>query len=379
MGTMPTQPTAAGWDDATLDALRSEGDPLADRVIDTIFAQGQVGAVNRLLGQLIRNDAHTPEEMPAPARAFFEETCALPAWADHRLIDRSAALFGRHAGRAMLILGHYALPACYAARKGVQVLHMTARLSKNPRPRLLETAQFIFDVMAPGGLRPGGAGVRSAQKVRLMHAAVRHLILQHGWNPEFDLPLNQEDMLGTLLTFSYVTLDGLRKLGFEVAEADAEAYLHAWNVVGALMGVREDMLPADIAAAGRLLLAIQRRHFAPSPEGRQLAAALVQMLKDPGGGPLANMPVTMMRFFLGDVTADMLGLPPADWTRELMAPMRLLGWLTGTAYDRLPLLARLSESYGAAMVARLMRVERPGRRAQFRIPDALRPAPRAAD
>src|SRR5690606_22878228 len=87
----------------------------------------------------------------------------------------------------------------------------------------------------------------------------------------------------------------------------------------------------------------------------------------------------MMRFFLGDVTADMLGLPPADWTRELMAPMRLLGWLTGTAYDRLPLLARLSESYGAAMVARLMRVERPGRRAQFRSPDALRPGRRAAD
>ena len=45
MGTMPTQPTAAGWDDATLDALRSEGDPLADRVIDTIFAQDKPSAV----------------------------------------------------------------------------------------------------------------------------------------------------------------------------------------------------------------------------------------------------------------------------------------------------------------------------------------------
>ena len=66
---------------------------------------------------------------------------------------------------------------------------------------------------AAGALDAGGAGIRSAQKVRLMHDAVRHLILEHGWDPALGLPINQEDQLGTLLTFSAVILDGLRKLG----------------------------------------------------------------------------------------------------------------------------------------------------------------------
>jgi hypothetical protein len=372
---MSSQTLPARWGDARLEPLRTQGDPAADAAIAEIFARGEVAAVNQLIGQLFRNSAVPPEELPAPARVFFDATAALPAWADQARLARASAFFGRHAGRAMLILSHYSLPACYAARKGVQVLHLTTRLSRNPRPRLLETAQLVFDVMAPHGLGPQGAGVRSAQKVRLMHAAVRHLILQHGWSPEYDLPINQEDMLGTLMTFSWVILDGLRKLGFAVAEEDAAAYLHAWNVVGALMGVREEVLPADVEDAGRLMLAIQRRHFAPCPEGRQLTAALVQMLRESSaGGPFANMPVSMVRFFLGDATADLLGVPPADWTRELMAPLRLLGWATSETHGRVPLLARLTESYGATVVDGLLRMERSGHRAEFRIPEALRSA-----
>jgi hypothetical protein len=359
-------------DDARLEALRVVGDPPADDAVRAIFERGQVAAVNRLIVSLVRDDAAALDSLPDPARAFFAETGALPPWADAALIARGQSFFGRHAPRAMLILSHYSLPACYAARKGVQVLAMTNRLARNPRPRLLETAQFVFDVMAPGALMRGD-GVRSAQKVRLMHAAVRHLILEHGWDQELGLPVNQEDMLGTLLTFSAVILDGLRKLGFVVAEADAHAYLHTWNVIGALMGVRYDLLPPDVRAADMLMLAIERRHVASCPEGRELAAALLAMLQEANPGtPFAAMPASMMRFFLGDTRADVLGLPPADWTRELTAPLRLVGRLTGEAYTRLPVLAAVSERLGYTLMDRLIRLEHPGRRAEFRMPEALR-------
>jgi hypothetical protein len=53
----------------------------------------------------------------------------------------------------------------------------THRLINHPFRRIVETAQFVLDVMAPDGLGHSGRGVRSAQKVRLMHAAIRHLIL----------------------------------------------------------------------------------------------------------------------------------------------------------------------------------------------------------
>lgn len=357
--------------DAALDALRTVGDPVADEAVRAIFAQGQVAAVNHLIVSLVRND-DAPDAFPPAARDFFRETAALPEWADAALIRRGQAFFGRHAPRVMLILGHYSLPACYAARKGVQVLAMTNRLARNPRPRLRETAQFVFDAMSPGALGAGGAGVRSAQKVRLMHAAVRHLIVEHGWDAELGLPVNQEDMLGTLLTFSAVILDGLRKLGFVVADADAEAYLHTWNVIGVLMGVSPDLVPPDPRSADLLGLAIDRRHIAPCPAGRELAAALLSMLQETNPGPLANMPVSMMRFFLGDTRADVLGLPSADWTSELTAPLRMLGRLTGAAHSHMPLVAQLAERLGCVLMDGLMGLEQPGRRATFRMPEALR-------
>ena len=89
------------------------------------------------------------------------------------------------------------LPACYAARRGVQLLSLTARLQSDPVRRIGETAQLTLDGMAPGGLVPGGRGVRDAQKVRLMHAAVRHLVRDSDvYDPEWGVPINQEDSRG---------------------------------------------------------------------------------------------------------------------------------------------------------------------------------------
>ena len=51
-----------------------------------------------------------------------------------------------------------------------------------------------------------------------MHAAVRYQIATHGrWNPAWDRPINQEDLAGTLLAFSWVCLDGLRQMGFQLS------------------------------------------------------------------------------------------------------------------------------------------------------------------
>ncbi|HJZ47060.1 MAG TPA: oxygenase MpaB family protein [Roseiflexaceae bacterium] len=365
--------TSNKWNDQLLDTMRTLGDPHADAVVRAIFADGEVASVNQLMRLLFRNDAPLPQQMPERARAYFEETAGLPEWADREQIARGAALFGRHASRVMLLLAHYALPACYAARNGVQVLHVTGHLSKNPRPRLLETAQFICDVMAPNGLVAGGAGIRSAQKVRLTHAAVRHLIAQRDWNPEYGLPLNQEDMIGTLLTFSVVILDGLRKMGFSVSTEDADAFMLAWNVVGHLSGVHPALLPESAADGGALLLAIQRRQLAASPEGAQLTRVLLEMLQESTRGtPFANMPINTIRFFIGDAIADLLEIPPSDWMQQLLWPLPLLGRFAGQAQARLPFVTQLSEQFGCAMMDGLMRMERGGKRAEFHMPVALR-------
>src|SRR3954454_6141105 len=91
---------------------------------------------------------------------------------------------------------------------------------------------FLVDIMQAGGLtEPGGRGRRAIQKVRLMHGAVRKLAASAPtWKAEYGLPINQEDLAGTLMSFSWVVMDGLDKLGISLSDSDREAYLHCWLV-----------------------------------------------------------------------------------------------------------------------------------------------------
>ena len=105
--------------------------------------------------------------------------------------------------------------------------------------------------MPPYELLPGGLGYNSIRRVRLIHAAVRHLI-EHipdpsPWKPEWGKPLNQQQLLGTLLTFTQVVFEVFERFQTPVPAAQAEAYLHSWSVVGHLLGVRPDLLPLDRA------------------------------------------------------------------------------------------------------------------------------------
>ena len=92
-------------------------------------------------------------------------------------IGRGQDLFQELGPEVLLILGCYSLPAAYAATKGARVLAQTGFLTEDTDRRLGETSQMVVDVMTTGGLEPGGTGVWAARKVRLMHAAIRHLVL----------------------------------------------------------------------------------------------------------------------------------------------------------------------------------------------------------
>ena len=85
----------------------------------------------------------------------------------------------------------------------------------------------------------------------------------------------------TLLTFHYVFLRGMRTLGLGLAPADEDAFLHAWTVVGHVLGVRDDLLPAsfdDAAASLERMQAFGRAQTAapeprPGPTGTPLFLA----------------------------------------------------------------------------------------------------------
>jgi hypothetical protein len=362
------------WTDEFLEGFRQKGDPLADETVKNLFRQGQVETANALMKQLIRNDQLVPDTLPAPLREYLVRTERLPSWADPELIRHGESLFGRYGPQAVVSLFCGALPASYAAAKGVRVIHLTARLATNPFRRIMETAQMLVDVLAPGGLEPGGAGIRSAQKVRLMHAAVRHLILESGeWNPEWGHPINQEDLAGTLVDFSYAVVVGMEKLGCTLSKREQDAYFHCWRVVGHVMGLDPAVLPEDMEDCAALAQAVQRRHFRASPEGQELTRALIQMAEHVTPGDLFDgLAASLMRHILGEEIAEMLKVPPADWTRHLIGPLALLGKASDGLGDRSRAVAKLAELFGRKLVEGMVWMNRGAGRPPFRIPQSLR-------
>jgi hypothetical protein len=366
------------WNTDYLDAQREIGDEPADRVIAAVVRNHAIAKVDEMFRSLVRNDGIVPEHMPPEVHAFLDETAALPEWAEPDLIARGENFFDLHWPLIVTFLFCGSLPNAYAAHRGAQVLFLTARLKTQVERRIFETAQFVLDVMAEGGIGPAGHGVRTAQKVRLMHASIRQFILhdpiwQEQWDPEWGVPINQEDLAGTLMTFSIQILDGFKRFRIPVSAEEAEAYLHVWKVIGHVMGVREELIPADVADGYELAYAILDHQKGSSTAGIELTAALLAFME--GKIPvriLRGLPAAMMRRCIDADVADMLAIPRANWTRALVA---LVDWFLRIGVALVPDSRRvhpLLDRMATDIVQALIDLDRGGERTPFSIPESLR-------
>ncbi|HWI61283.1 MAG TPA: oxygenase MpaB family protein [Symbiobacteriaceae bacterium] len=357
--------------DAVLDALRTEGDPTADALTAELARTGTTEAVSHLLQTLLRNDQAVPSELPEPVAAWLEQTGRLPFWVNQRRLERGAAFFAEHGVLISLILATDSLVECYAARKGVKVLTATYRMAQNPYRRIAETAQWVLLVMAPGGLGSGGQGIRATQKVRLLHAAIRHLLLRAGrWDvADLGVPICQEDLAGTLMAFSYVVVRDLRALGVAVSDAEAEDFLYIWRAVGEMMGIRPSVIPVSMAEAEALTKAIFRRHHGPSPEGVLMTRALLEMHARMLPGELFDgIFPALLRFLAGHQVADWMEVPRTPWE----GVVERLGGLVGAAENRTELLRRAAGRLGVAMLQSTAIAMTGYERATFAVPPTLR-------
>ena len=372
------------WDDALLDGLRNEADPHADEVVSGYFADLAEGDPGRLMRSLVRHQDLPPEEVdPFVAKYLAEQPW--PEWALPAQLEEGEEFFGRWGSHVFTALYAASLPTAYAAAKGVQVLHLTAKLATDTKRRLNETAQFHLDVLEPGGLQPGHRGYDDVRHVRLMHAAVRWLILNDEgvpktmgtsapglyWDNAWGLPVNQEDLLETLLTFTQIVFEVFDRTGVRYTEDQAAAYLHTWCVVGHLIGIRPDLLPLDLDDARALMAASRRRNHARTEAGLEMTTALLSQAGEIVPRRLSRLPASAIRYYIGDATADLLDVPPADWTMRLFKPLSALTRVTtyGKAHNRLR--HSVSSRFGRAMLDLAVKAERSGNRPSFQIPTSL--------
>ncbi len=344
-------------------------DPLADATIAQVFAAAgcdgvpaaALAIVNREIAGWTDNGMlagwRAAADVPAPIaralEAYVAQASLLPPWADPAQVARAEELFMDFGMLSCTLLFCASLPECYVLPDLADVLHAAGQLEAHTDYRVRSTAAMIFPVMLHGGLAtPGGAGVAQVLKVRLIHATIRRLILRGspdgalsrghvpplaadgggmhqvvhalGWDPARQgLPCNQAELAYTLLTFGYVFLRALRRLGIGLPRADEEAYLHAWNVVGHVLGIERALMADTMAQAAVLFERFQAggapRPGEPDPRPALAAALMTAMEREIPLPLLRTFPVQLTRYLCGRKTARTLGL-----ARRTAWPARLL-------------------------------------------------------
>jgi hypothetical protein len=320
------------WPQAQLDELRQVGDPLADEAVGAIIAEKGLDEARHLFDQLIRNIELPKDELPDSLQAFWEATNQLPDWADWERIQLANDFFLDHGHRFLVFLYYKSLPILYSCAKGAEVLIRTGRLAHGSEQldvfsrRIAETGQFLMNVMAPEALKPGGIGIQAIQKVRLIHAAIRHFVGKSaGWKKEeLGVPVNQEDMAITLQTFSSVPLQGIEQLGIVLSAEEKENYYHCWRGIGSLMGVNEELLPATQDEGFRLHQQILDRQGATSAAGHQLTQALLRFAEATIPKTiLDDAPEALIRYLVGPDTTQLLGVTPPQGCLSNLFPHAL--------------------------------------------------------
>lgn len=312
-----------------MDALRLLGDPLADSVVATLFERGEVGKFNTLMRWFAQSGRPLPDDVPAEARAYLEATATPPSWVDWDQMEKARLFFIDNNVHISTALSFASMPACYVVPHIAKLLSATHSLAY-PSKRMAETGQFTLYLMRPDAFEEGGRFLPGAQKVRLLHASIRHHLRREGrWDEAaLGVPICQEDMIGGQMMFSVQVLDALHRMGIHMSNEGAEAYFYAWRVVGAILGIELPDMPADLDEAREFSDRYMARHMGPSEEGALLTRQLIDLYEEVVPGTLFDPVVAaLIRFLIGDTSADWLQVPRSAWDRAVTLTPTLLGLL----------------------------------------------------
>ncbi len=414
------------WTHDLLDALRQIGDPRLDR------GRGKKGwrsvryqqVDRKRLLELLPEAADLDEEKQLLLTWRGRQNGALPEdgasgdpfWTDVTepmdpvRLEVVHSLFAVYGGEISASLLLASLPNAYAAEAGAAVLSTTGELKSNARRRIGETAQLIVDVLFPTSERlydveglvvtpstpsllPGGRGYVRARTTRLTHAVVRELIMRPDkdgnarWDPTSSaelprhqnvlrgVPINQEDLLGTLGTFTVTTFEAMEKLGIPWNDEAEAAYLHHWDRVGELLGIgtpevveklgkafdlpddyKTALRPKSVGEARQLQQLIRERSWPlevdgvelspfTNANGKVLVRALLDELQEAMPRGMERLPIFVMRYLVHDSAHELLGLGGGG------VPDSLLRWPSEQRFTR-----GASRRYGKGLVESAMRM-----------------------
>lgn len=391
----------ARFTDEFLDELRTVGDPEADELIEAFFARVGIDVdgdglddrtgrpVDTVFQAMLRAPVGSEDHDP-PLVEFVGRPTRLPEWADVAKMRIGQELFWTYAPQFGLGLWMASIPSGYAGARDAIVLGESVNCVSHAKSRFLETGQFVLDVMNEHGLvsqadptMAGGIGLRDIRHVRLVHAMARYLIKERDdltspeftWTPSMGEPVNQMALLATMFTFCVVGIESLDTFGVRLSLDEQDAYVHLWNVIGHLMGIRDDVLPIDVATSQFVWNRIKEREYAESAQGKALTNAAIAVMQELMPTRFFDgFPATGIRALIGDDAADLLAVPPANWTRTLLWPGRAMNRVASTVNRDVRAGRHVSRWMGRVVFTKFLQLEggRQGLREAFEIDDALR-------
>jgi hypothetical protein len=289
-----------------LNQNRLIGDPLADNLVNQIFDKKEQANFYRILQM---DAASVMDAEDSELKSFLTNTRPLPQWFDAERILKGQKFYKKFAMPIMTLLGGLSLPYCYAASPGNKALYLSDKMRKSPGKRLVDTADFIITVSTALNISENSEAQISTNKLRLIHAVARYYILNSSkWSIEWGIPINQEDMAGTNLAFSYIIVKGLQKSGYMITEREKENFLALWRYIGYQLYIQDELLPSTLKEAELLEQAIRKRHFQESEEGFTLAKELITYYKTMTKGMDSYLLESQIRYWLGPLAADCVGL-----------------------------------------------------------------------
>lgn len=294
-------------DNKYLNKQRQVGDETADKIIADIFKKNQQAEFYKLFS--LPDKEILKLKSSYPGEKYLLTPKSIPMWYDEKRVLRGQKVFENYAMPIMMLLGVMSLPYCYAASPGNRALYLTEKMRKSPGKRLAETGEFTMSVLRKGSLLPGQSGLIQINKTRLIHAMARYYLQKGNWDSSWGVPINQEDMAGTNMAFSYVILLGLQISGHILSDREKEDFLFVWKFIGYQLGIDEALLPNNFQEARALAETIKKRTLRKSEEGTALTKELVAYYESVLPASQANFVTTQMRYYLGSEVSDYLGLP----------------------------------------------------------------------
>ena len=301
-------------------------DPVADNAAAIIIKNGGLEAMGNAL-DLLSNEP-PDKSWPDGLRGFIDQA-RVPDGVDQARINVAQEWFTTWSAIGTATLYCASLPETYCLPGIAQLLLISHQLTDHATRRIRMTGQMLFDVMTPGGITGSSLALRSLRRTRLMHAALRWMRLNPAvngplqalvWTDRFGQPINQLELVYTLMTFSHVVLRSADRLGIVPDRDKSEAYIYAWNVAGRVLGVDPLLLPETRAEAELVFDRIKATHAGPIEGTPLLITALVASWRRQFAThhwPLAEVLIhSLFNTLLTPATREMLGITPPPHTQE---------------------------------------------------------------